>query len=94
MRAEKEIRERQERARKAREEHAKAAAGAGTKANSMPDFGGFGAGGAAGTGDFKIPPGLMDMFNDPEVQKCFEVRANYSDLFMARLVLRSYCMVH
>lgn len=70
MRKEREIKEKQERLRKAREEHSKAASG---NKPSMPDFKDFGAGAGAGKGDFNIPPELMNMFNDPEVQKCFEV---------------------
>lgn len=68
-RAEREIKQRQKRVNRAREEHAKAAAG--NQSQSMPNFGGAAPGG--GKGDFKIPPELMDLFNDPEVQKCFEV---------------------
>lgn len=72
LRAERELRERQERVRKAREEHAKAAADG---QSGAPKFGaGAGAAaGAGGKGDFQIPPEFMDMFNDPEVRKCFEV---------------------
>lgn len=70
LRAERELRERQERVRKAREEHAKAAA---DSASSAPKFGAGAGAGAGGKGDFQIPPEFMDMFNDPEVRKCFEV---------------------
>ena len=68
-RTEREIEEKKERLRKAREEQAKAEA-----ANkSKPDFGaGFG-GMGGGTGDYKIPNEFMDIFNDPEIQRCFEV---------------------
>lgn len=67
-RAEREIKERQERLRKAREEQAKSSVN-----QPKPDFGaGFG-GMGGGTGDFKLPNEFMDIFNDPEVQKCFEV---------------------
>lgn len=74
LRAEKEIRERQRRVRKAREEQAKAAS---ANKSKQPDLGAAGMGGlggmGGGKGDFKIPTELMDIFNDPEVQKCFEV---------------------
>lgn len=74
-RTEREINEKKERLRKAREEQAKAEAANKAK----PDFGagfggmgGMGGMGGGGTGDYKLPNEFMDIFNDPEIQKCFE----------------------
>lgn len=71
-RAEREIKKKQKRLNKAREEHAKAAA-AGKQSQSAPNFG-SGAAPGGGKGDFSIPPEMMDIFKDPEIQKCFEVK--------------------
>ncbi|XP_065201514.1 hsc70-interacting protein-like [Planococcus citri] len=96
-RTEREIKEKKERLRKAREEQAKAEAANKSKPDFGAGFGGLGGMGGLGglggmggmggmgegTGDYKIPNEFMDIFTDPEIQKCFEdpeVFAAFTDI--------------
>lgn len=62
LQKDREMKQRQKRAQKAREEHEKAAGGNRPGAGATP----------GGKGDF-LPPEFLDLFSDPEIQKCMEV---------------------